>query len=186
MSITVAMRRPKRRSRGFTTVELIAVILIASTLAVSASAVLNRSNVETGARTAQLRALLDFAQKSAIASRRIVEVTVNATGGTVALRMCVNALRTATDCDPADANDWTTLRVPGSGTASYAVPTGISLETSLGVGTQVFTFDALGRPASAVAMPVPRTTAFTITQVPYGTSTGQTISIAPESGYVRM
>lgn len=117
-----------RRIRGFTLTELVAVMLIAAILAVSASSVFGRRGFDAAAYGDQVRAQLAYAQKVAIAARRGVTVTI--AGNAVALTMC------------ADAACASTVPVPSpQGEASFVrtAPAGITIGPN-----STFTFSALG------------------------------------------
>lgn len=126
-----ALRRTSfsaRRDRGFTLTELVAVMLIAAILAVSASSVFGRRGFDAAAYGDQVRAQLAYAQKVAVAARRSVTVTI--AGNAVALTMC------------ADAGCASTVPVPSpQGEASFvrAAPAGVTVGPN-----STFTFNALG------------------------------------------
>lgn len=117
-----------RHERGFTMTELIAVMLIAGILAVSATSVFGRRGFDAAAYTDQVRAQIAYAQKVAIAARRTVTVTI--AGNAVALTMC------------ADAACASSVPVPSpQGEASFvrSAPSGVTVGPD-----RTFTFSALG------------------------------------------
>jgi len=67
------------RQRGFTLAELVAVIVIVSILAITATALFSRLTYETVGFADQARSLVTYAQKVAIAQRRAVFVVTTAT-----------------------------------------------------------------------------------------------------------
>lgn len=75
------VRPPASKQRGFTLVELITVMIIMGILAVNAMPrFADQSSFQTRGFVDETRALLRFAQKSAIAQRRTVCVALNSTG----------------------------------------------------------------------------------------------------------
>ncbi len=117
-----------RRQRGFSMTELVAVMLIAGILAVSATSVFGRRGFDAAAYADQVRAQLAYAQKVAIAARRTVTVTI--AGNAVALTMC------------ADAACGSTITVPSpQGESSFVrtAPSGVTIGPD-----RAFTFSALG------------------------------------------
>lgn len=131
-------RRVKNKVRGFTMTELITVIVI---MGILAAAVLprffDRNTFDARGFYDQSISTLRFAQKTAIAQRRLVCVTFPTTSS-IQLRIASSFGLTACDTD---------LSNPGGGT-SYVVnaPSGVTLS-----GAAAFNFDALGRATTAVA-----------------------------------
>ncbi len=122
---------PGRRAvpqRGFTLTELVAIMVIAAILAITALSVLDRRTFDTAAFTDQTQVQLAYAQKVAVAARRTVTVAI--AGNTVSLTMC------------ADAGCGSTLPVPaptGEPNFDRSAPAGVTI----GPAT-TFAFDALG------------------------------------------
>jgi len=117
-----------RASRGFTLTELIAVLVIAAILAVTAFALLNPREFDAGRFADEALVQLEYAQKVAVAARRTV--TVSVAGNTVSLTMC------------ADAGCGSTVPVPSpTGEASYvrSAPSGVTIAPAA-----MFSFNALG------------------------------------------
>jgi MSHA pilin protein MshC len=158
------------KSRGFTLIELIAIITIVGIMAVVALPRMNTlSGFDEKGLHDKLKAGLQFARKTAVASRRFVCLSVtNGTGGTVSLRF----ENTTPENSAGDCGTGTNLNPPApdktTGCASNQICAG-SLSLS-GTSTS-FRFDALGRlnPATSVSF----------------SSTGQpNIVIEADTGYV--
>lgn len=119
------VRGQSLRKKGFTLIELIMVIVILGVLAVFAAPKLFDNLAFTGRGLHdETMALLRFAQKTAIAQRRAVCVTVNSTG--VSLAMFIANPAPAT-CAAATAAQLQTLTPPftpkgGTGLASATTP----------------------------------------------------------------
>jgi len=155
-----------RRARGFTMPELVAVILLAGVLA----AVAWPRMTDTGGFAARgaadsVAASLRYAQKSAIAMRRNVCVTVGATRVAVtaaalpgAAEACAAPLANPATGAPFDS-------APYDGGASVATPAGV-------------VFDALGRPFAAPGAPLGAPLALTVN------GHALPITIEPETGLV--
>ncbi len=112
------------RQKGFTLIELIMVIVILGVLAVVAIPRFN-GDVFTGRGLHdETMALLRFGQKTAIAQRRTVCVTVNATGITMTMFKDNPAPTTCVAATPAQAPSLTPPFVPkgGTGLAGPALP----------------------------------------------------------------
>ncbi len=145
--------------RGFTLIELIMVIVILGVLAVFAAPRMFDNSTFTGRGLHdESMALLRFAQKTAIAQRRAVCVTVNSTGITLSM---FNSNPAPTTCLAATAAQIQPLTPPftpkgGTGLAGPATP---------------FQFTPLGS--------TDQTSAITIT-----VANSTPITVAPGTGYV--
>ncbi len=153
-----------RRQRGFTLVELIIVILLLGVLSFAALPRLTeRDDALAQGFADQLAGTLRWAQKTAVAQRRMVYVNVDTTAGRV--RACFDA---AASCSQPVA-------APASGTLDVTAPARIAL-TSGTSGTTQFSFDGLGRPSLGATL-----------ELRASTAAGQSFSVLVEqdSGYVR-
>jgi MSHA pilin protein MshC len=148
------------RTRGFTLVELILIVVLIGILSFFAGArISDRNQANARGFAEQVASTLRFAQKAAIAQRRNVYVNVDASARRV--RACLDA---ATTCA-------TPLSSPAGGSLDVTGATGVTLTS----GTTQFSFDALGRPSFASNL--------TLTT----SANGLTFSVIveTESGYVR-
>ena len=127
-----------RRTSGFTLPELVAVIIIVSVLAAVAVPRLNESAIDTTWFAEQVKAALRFAQRQAVAQRRLVYVRVDASPS-AQLRLCYDAA-----CTQPLGN------VTDGGSYALAVPSGVTLTAS----ASPFSFDGLGQPSSGVSLSV--------------------------------
>ena len=144
--------------RGFTMTELITVMVIVGIMAaIVAPRFFDRGTFDSRGFYDQTISTLRYAQKTAIAQRRLVCVTFP-TAGRIVLRTA--ATFTGVTCN-------TNVQNPAGGTSPYTVdaPSGVTLG-----GAADFNFDALGRTTTAV------------TSITVGS---YTITIDQETGYVR-
>ena len=150
-----------RFERGFTLVELIVAMIVAGILATTVLPRLagNHGFEERGFRD-EIAAALRYAQKSAIAARRLVCVNFSATGLTVRVANAANAANCTAGADLIGPNG-SLLTVTATGSVSFS-----SLPAAL-------TFDALGRPNSGAPITI---TVSNLPSVP--------IVVEAETGYV--
>lgn len=151
------------REYGFTIVELIAVLVIAGIVAaISAPRFVGVDAFEARGSYGTLVSALRYAQKTAVAQRRIVYANVNTASRTVCLgytSSCSSAV-----IDPATQ-------------AAYSKT--LSNNVTITASTTPIGFDGLGRP-------VPNVTAtFTIQNAVVPSESTRTITVEAETGYVR-
>jgi prepilin-type N-terminal cleavage/methylation domain-containing protein len=144
----------RTQQRGFTLMELIAVIAIAAILSVSAAAMFDKRSFDTGRFTQELQASLAYAQKEAVARRRTVTVTVNA--GSAAFAVCKS--------NPCAGSVALPLPTPDGG-SSLAAPTGVVLSPL------VFNFEPSGM-VSGLPSPITVTVTGDITNSVFIEGTG--------------
>jgi MSHA pilin protein MshC len=157
--------------RGFTLAELVIVMAITGVLAaVAIPRLFNKSDFAARGAHDFIASALRYAQKSAIAMRRNVCVTVS--GATLGASVA-NASGSDQACAPLN-----TLSHPANGRpfadAANALPGGATVAAAASV-----VFDGAGRPLSAPAIPL--TSAITITVNGYAAP----VTIEPETGLVR-
>jgi len=152
-----------RRQLGFTLVELVMVLVLVGVLAMFvAPRMFNRNDFEARGFHDQVMSTLRFAQKTAIAQRRVVCVAFTPT--TITLTRA--ATEASSVCDP-------TLAVPGpKGELVLTAPTNVAF-TAAPAG---FYFDGLGQALPAIALPLVRSM-----QV---VNAGRTITVEEVTGYV--
>src|SRR5262245_28680056 len=128
-------------ARGFTVLELIAVIAIAGILAISAMAMYDRLAFDTGRFARELEAALAYAQKAAVAQRRAVTVTVAT--GSASFTIC-------SSFNPCGAS--VALPIPTeAGGSTLTAPSGVTLSP---VTTFTLNADGTISPASTVTITV--------------------------------
>jgi MSHA pilin protein MshC len=86
----VSGRRRRGASRGFTLLELVTVILILGILAAVTAASFNQKSIDQTWFREQVKSALRYAQKTAIAQRRLIYVSVNASAP-YQLSLCYDA-----------------------------------------------------------------------------------------------
>jgi MSHA pilin protein MshC len=129
------------QTRGFTLIEMVAVLAIVAILSVFAAATFNRLAFDTASFGRELESALAFAQKSAVAQRRTVTVTV--TASSVSFAIC-------SAFDPCGAA--VALPVPSQGGgAVVTAPSGVTLSPA---GSFSFKPDGGTSPSSTVTLTV--------------------------------
>lgn len=126
-----------RRTRGFTLLELVAVIAIVGILSIVATATFSRRVFDTAVFAQQLESAIAYAQKAAVAKRRTVTVTVTAANASFAI--CK-----ANPCGATVA----LLLSEGTG-ATLTAPSGVTLAPAT-----TFSFLPSGEPSAAVTITV--------------------------------
>lgn len=151
---------------GFTLVELVVVIIVVAILAVIAIARLNTHTFDTVGFYQEVLSSVRYAQKEAVAKRRVV--CVGLTANSVTVRFAKNP--GVFTCD----TDLTSPR----GVSPFRVTASSSVTLSSAPSITTFFFDALGRPLDAAGVSSPQRT-ISIT----GDGT-QSFVVETETGYV--
>lgn len=157
------------RQRGFTLAELVVVIVLVGILA--AVAIPRLSDTDEFRRAGfheELKATLRAAQKSAVAQRRRVELTVTPVG--VVAQWCATAAGSDSCAAPTTGCDGL-LRGPTGQPLGTVAPDSTTIAPAL-----TFRFDCLGRPMQNDTTSL-ATTVFTI-------SGGRSVTVEADSGYV--
>ena len=163
------------RQRGFTLVELIVILILVGILAATAIPRLNVRDFDEAGFRDGVKAALQHARKTAVASRRYVCATVSSTAVTIHRDNTAPESVTTVDCTT------TPLNLPSSpkGCAANAVCTSASgVSVSLAGGSSPIIFDSRGRPVSSTGVALAGNLTLTI-------ATGVTITVRAESGAVQ-
>lgn len=139
-----------RRARGFTLVELVAVLLIAAILAIFVSGTLDTRSFDTITFAEEVRAQISYAQKLAVAARR--PVTVRVSGNAITLRRCL---------DFGCAGNAPVNSIRGNASLEPKANSNIAVATNAPGGE--FTFDALGSVPASVTVSLVGDQTITIT-----------------------
>lgn len=155
-----------RNGAGFTLIELVVTLIMVAILAVVAIPRLNTRTFDTVGFYQEALSSVRYAQKEAVAKRRVVCVGLAANSVTVRFAKNINSFA----CD----TDLTSPR--GVSPFTVTASTGVTLSSAPAIATLFF--DPLGRPFDAAGVSSPQRT-ISIT----GDGT-QTFVIEPETGYV--
>ncbi|PKO45080.1 MAG: general secretion pathway protein GspH [Betaproteobacteria bacterium HGW-Betaproteobacteria-22] len=150
------------KSRGFTIVELVAVIVITGIIAaVAAPRFIGRDAFDARGDFGTLSSALRYAQKTAIAQRTVIYANINTSARTVCLGYTSNC--SSPVIDPATQ-------------AAYAK--NLSNSITLSASSAIIGFDGLGRP-------IPNATVILTIQNAVATAEpARTITVEAETGYV--
>ena len=154
------------RSRGFTMIELIVVIIV---LGIMALAIVPRFSLLSGFNEAgyndQIRSAIEFARKAAVASRRHVKVTVAANG----------LVLTAAAADPDSGFPGSfprNLNLPGTSSNAITPPANGTLVASV----SPLIFDPNGIPLNNAGATLSTASTYTVS--------GYTVTVEAYTGYV--
>ena len=164
--VSGSRERPRQDDAGFTLIELVVIIILVGILAVVALPRLNTRTFDTVGFYQEALASMRYAQKEAVAKRRVVCVALGANSVTVRYAKAVNSFTCDTDL----------ISPRGVSPFTVTASTGVTLSSAPAIAT--FYFDPLGRPFDAANTASAQRT-ITIT----GDGT-QSFVIEPETGYV--
>ena len=132
---------------GFTLVELVVTLIIVGVLSITViPRMFDRTPFEARGFADEMEAVLRYAQKVAIAQRRLVCVTLNPLVPAAALTLNIADTQAATACIQQ-------LNVPSNQGNTLQMPDGVTFATT----QSAFSFDGLGRPSSMVRITIPAT-----------------------------
>jgi MSHA pilin protein MshC len=138
------MSRTHRAAAGFTLIELVTVIGIATILSALAIARINTQSFDTEGFANRAAAMVRYAQKIAISQRRTVAVVITSSN----IKLCY----TDTACSGGMVHE-----PPGTNDFSFNTPSGVAL------GGSSLTFNALGKPNAGGSITVTGDVVRTIT-----------------------
>lgn len=163
------------RQHGFTQVELIVtIVLIGILAAVAAPKLSGNSGISGPTFTEMARSTLRYAQKTAIASRRLVCVTISSSS----LQLSIASAANASSCDtPLEGPDGQKPYRLDAADKQFQGETGITSSGPINLIGSTLNFDALGRPKSSSGNILTQATTIVI-------KNGSTITIEAESGHV--
>jgi MSHA pilin protein MshC len=163
------------KQAGFTLIELVAIMVLAGILAVTAlPRMVQFSEFDQRGFLDQTLSGLRFAQKTAIAQRRWVKVTDAANG--FSLSYC--GYTGGNGCSANTASCSSAVLDPSTGAAfSIAAPSGVGMSHS---GASPFYFDCEGRPVNASGVSVASST-YTVTT---SGASNLSLTVETETGYV--
>jgi len=196
------MKRHASRAAGFTMVELIVVMVIMGILsAVAVERFFDNATFEAREYADQVKTVIRYAQKLAIAQNRAIYVSAPA--GRFAVCTASGCAAGTLVTAPAGANSGSSATKSACTSAGSYVstwmcegqPTTVSLSVPAGRGTEVggassyFGFDAMGRPYNKAdtipAIGAPSASTFTQLILTFsGSGVSYTVTIEPETGYV--
>lgn len=154
-----------RKSRGFSLVELITVLILISIVSVTVLARFDISPFATAGFDQELRSAFRFAQKFALLSGCDVQVSVLAATDSYALTIRNDATANPEDCLTAAGAFATALPRPGGGVFAGAAPAGVGVDNDL-----LLVFDLQGQPSAGGSV---------------GLNSGSiTVTVEPVTGYV--
>ncbi len=161
--------------RGFTQVELIVVIVLIGILsAVAVPRLDGRSGISGPTFSEMTRSTLRYAQKTAIASRRLVCVDISSSGLSLRIATAANA----TSCNtPLAGPDGTSPYTLSANDDQFQGSTGIASVVPNSLLGSSLQFDALGRPRLANNSLLGSAATLTITG-------GSSVVVEAESGHV--
>jgi MSHA pilin protein MshC len=176
--------------RGFSLVELIMVMVIMAVLgAIGVGRFFDSRGSDAASYAAQVKTMVRYAQKVAIAQHRVVYVQLGASS----VGLCYQSTCSAASIVPSPAgnnsgssNTKAQCTIGGAYAATWmceAMPSSVSLSTSRSVPNSLFFFDSIGRPyASGDTSPTSSFTQLVLTYTGGGSSSA--ITVEQETGYV--
>jgi MSHA pilin protein MshC len=157
------------RRRGFTLMELVAVIAIVAVLSISATAMFSKSSFDTARFARELESVLAFAQKSAVAQRR--SVTVSVASAAVSASIC-------STFDPCGAASALVLPTQAGGSL-LAVPSGVTLSATVDGAASALPLTVTFTPRGGLSTPAAGAVVITASG-----EIGKSVRIEHDTGYV--
>lgn len=134
-----------KRQYAFTVIELVVVVAVTAIFAVAVfPRFREKSDFEQAGYRAQVVAVLQYARKTAIASRRYVCVESSSANKTISLKMDPNLPETVAGAGSVSCSQ--SLSLPGGSSNTTTAPSSV---TKLAASSALFYFDPLGQAVSA-------------------------------------
>jgi MSHA pilin protein MshC len=165
---------------GFTLIELVVVLVLTGILAATAAPrFFNRNGFDALTVSDQVKALLRYGQKAAIAQGRVIYARIGANS----VALCYDAACTS-QVSYVSGTSGTSATKTYCGTSNWACE-GYTSGIVVAVTPTTLYFDATGKPFASADTPPTLTSTFTrLTMSFSGSGTVKNVAIEPETGYV--
>lgn len=172
-----------RKMQGFTMIELVVVIILIGILSAVA---MTRMTLLTGydevAYRDKIKSTLEFARRTAVASRRVVCATVAGNALTLRIEETVPEAAGSGACAGAGVSAHDLILPAADNRCAAGVANGVCPPDGVTLADASIGFNGLGQPLSGAGALLPGITTWTINNTKTGDTT--TLNVAANSGYV--